>query len=286
MSTSSLESNYIKLDEIIKLYPRVMLLLDEYSMISKALLDSMNDALIRTTQRSVVMGGIKTLFFGDVAQLPPVNASEGSIWESGIYNYASKFSLEVPIRQVDQDLINVLNKVRMCVFDEEVIKYINARTFASSSLPPNCLRLYTTRENVQRANKKEFQELEGESMTISAVDIYGGGSKHGAIRALKETGLLKELQVKVNMPVMLIHNLRVSGGWVNGTLAKILEVDDENILLARYTSDEEETIWIQKISRTVPGTSYVRTQFPIVPVFATTIHKAQSHYHQFCWHSS
>ncbi|KAI8635801.1 hypothetical protein BD408DRAFT_319010, partial [Parasitella parasitica] len=34
--------------------------------------------------------------------------------------------------------------------------------------------------------------------------------------------------------------------------------------------------WVQRISRQVPGTSYVRTQFPIIPAFASTIHKSQS----------
>ncbi|KAI8635832.1 hypothetical protein BD408DRAFT_331498, partial [Parasitella parasitica] len=34
--------------------------------------------------------------------------------------------------------------------------------------------------------------------------------------------------------------------------------------------------WLQRISRQVPGTSYVRIQFPIIPAFASTIHKSQS----------
>lgn len=34
--------------------------------------------------------------------------------------------------------------------------------------------------------------------------------------------------------------------------------------------------WIPRITRTVPRTSYSRKQFPIIPAFASTIHKAQS----------
>lgn len=103
MPNSSQDPNYLKLDEIVKLYPKVMLLIDEFSMISKSLLNVMNDALIRTTQRATGMGGIKTIFFGDVAQLLPVRISEGLIWETPLYNFSAKFSLHKPIRQIDEN---------------------------------------------------------------------------------------------------------------------------------------------------------------------------------------
>lgn len=275
MANHSQEPNYLKLDEIVKLYPKVMLLVDEYSMISNSLLDAMNDALIRTTQRATAMGGIKTIFFGDVAQLLPVKIKEGLVWESQLYNYSSKFSLHTPIRQVDQRLIDVLNNVRVSNFDETVIRFINERTVHKNDVPSNCLRLYTVRTNVDRANSKEFKNMAGESVTVYAFDIYSGGNRRSAHRALKETRLIRKLDLKINMPVMLIQNLQVSRGWVNGTLAKISIIQDENILLEKQGS-EDNTLWIQKITRSIPGTSYVRTQFPIVPAFATTIHKAQS----------
>ncbi|KAG1637987.1 hypothetical protein G6F44_009149 [Rhizopus delemar] len=211
-------------------------------------------------ERAAAMGGIKTIFFGNVAQLLPVRIDEGLTWDTPLYNFSAKFSLHTPIRQVDQKLINILSKVRVCNFDEDVVKFINSRTVSKSDIPANCLHLYPTRNNVDRANIKEFKRLEGESVAIPAFDIYNG-----------------ELQLKFNMPVMLIQILQVSRGWVNGTLARVSEVDEENILLVKQEAEgTEESLWIQRISRSIPGTSYVRTQFPTVPAFATTIHKAQS----------
>lgn len=65
--------NFQILDECVKLYPKMILLIDEYLMIGSSLLESLNDALIKTTSRNSIMGGIKTIFFGDIAQLlPPV----------------------------------------------------------------------------------------------------------------------------------------------------------------------------------------------------------------------
>lgn len=101
MANTSQEPNYLKLDEIVKLYPKVMLLVDEFSMISKPFLDIMNDALIGTNQGAAAMGGIKTIFFGNVAQLLPVRIDEGLTWDTPLYNFSAKFSLHTPIRQVN-----------------------------------------------------------------------------------------------------------------------------------------------------------------------------------------
>ncbi|KAG1166293.1 hypothetical protein G6F55_001461 [Rhizopus delemar] len=62
-----------------------------------------------------------------------------------------------------------------------------------------------------------------------------------------------------------------------GTIDLIEYMEEENICLKKRLPNENDAIyWIQRISRQVPGTRHTRTQFPIVPVFAITIHKAQS----------
>jgi hypothetical protein len=70
--------NCLILDKYVKLYPKIMLLIDEYSISSK-LLESINNALLKTTQRTTIMGGVKTIFLGDVAQLLPIQQKEGKI---------------------------------------------------------------------------------------------------------------------------------------------------------------------------------------------------------------
>ena len=54
--------SYQSLDKCIKMNPKILLLIDEYSMISMKFLDIINECLVKTTQRSTVMGGIKTIF--------------------------------------------------------------------------------------------------------------------------------------------------------------------------------------------------------------------------------
>ncbi|CEP09984.1 hypothetical protein, partial, partial [Parasitella parasitica] len=169
---------------------------------------------------------------------------------------------------------------RLGYFDEDVIQFINQRTIYKKNLPLNCLRLYTTRERVKNANEKDFKEFPGDEIKFKANDTFVG-TAGTARKALKETRLLEDLCLKVGMPVMLLQNMNVRLGWVNGTIACVVEVDEDNICLKKFTENdevhgEEQLYWIQRISRQVPGTSYVRSQFPIIPAFASTIHKAQS----------
>ncbi|OBZ82264.1 ATP-dependent DNA helicase pif1 [Choanephora cucurbitarum] len=125
-------------------------------------------------------------------------------------------------------------------------------------------------------NCNDFDSMSEEPEFFLAHDTYNAGSKNSATRALNESRLLQELKLKTDMPVMLIQNLHVSSGWVNGTIAQVKEIDEETVLLSKEGPDGDElTLWIQKISRSVPETSYLRSQFSIVPAFASTIHKAQ-----------
>ncbi|CEP08663.1 hypothetical protein, partial, partial [Parasitella parasitica] len=86
MANHSVVPNFQLLDEYVKLYPKIILLIDEYSMISATLLNSINDSLIKTTNRASIMGGVKTIFFGDIAQLLPIQKNESSMWNTAIYN--------------------------------------------------------------------------------------------------------------------------------------------------------------------------------------------------------
>ncbi|EIE78840.1 hypothetical protein RO3G_03545 [Rhizopus delemar RA 99-880] len=218
--------NFLVLNEYVKLYPKVVLLIDECSMVSAKLLESINDALVKTTQRTTIMGGIKTIFFGDYCSATSYSAKRGTVYKS--------------------------------------------------QLPLSCLRLYTTRERVVSANEKDYAAYPGDGTDFLAQDFYVGNERTLKI-ALRETRLLDHISIKPNMPVMLIHNLHVPTGWVNGTNALVECMEEENICLKKRLPNGNDAIyWIQCISRQVPSTSYTRTQFPIVPAFATTIHKAQS----------
>jgi ATP-dependent exoDNAse (exonuclease V) alpha subunit len=122
----------------------------------------------------------------------------------------------------------------------------------------------------------DFGSFPGETVTFPADDYFVGSDQFATKCLDKETRLLQELKVKVSMPVIPIQNMDVSLGWVNGTIVTVCEVESQNICLEKERDSVISRYWIQPIRRTVPKTGYTRKQFPIVPTFATTIHKAQS----------
>lgn len=75
-------------------------------------------------------------------------------------------------------------------------------------------------------------------------------------------------------PVMLLHNLDVANGWTNGTLCLVTELRETFILVNRLADNQPMTIF--QITRDIYQSPYSRTQFPLVPSFASTIHKIQS----------
>ena len=99
------------IDNMLKLYPKNMLLTDEDSMLSETLLGMLNNTPIKATNRNVAMGGIKSIFFEDLAQLLPVNQKEEPIWKSGLFRYSGKYCLMEPVRRTEAGFIEILNKL-------------------------------------------------------------------------------------------------------------------------------------------------------------------------------
>lgn len=101
--------------------------------------------------------------------------------------------------------------------------FINRRTVLKKNLPLNCLRLYTARARVENANANDFKILPGEEVRAVAQGSYVG-TLNTARRVLKETRLSQELLLKVGMPVILIQNMNISLGWVNGAITRFLKL--------------------------------------------------------------
>ncbi|KAG1047019.1 hypothetical protein G6F43_010515 [Rhizopus delemar] len=157
--------------------------------------------------------------------------------------------LHDPVRQQDEHFIDILNKVRNYELDESMVLFLNERSFHESQVPVSCLRHYTTRQRVARANEKDYAEFPGEVQRFQAYGAYVGNKQIAKI-ALRETRLLECLFIKPDMPVMLIHSLHALDGYVNGIIALIEYMEEENICLKEWLPNRNDAIyWIQRISR-------------------------------------
>jgi hypothetical protein len=118
------------------------------------------------------MGGVRIVFFSDLAQFPPVlknfslkRARSESMWLSPIYKYSNKYTLVDYIRQRDGSFLEVLELVRTGrYYNIRVPAFIISRTVRKYDLPLKCLRLYSERELADRNNKTDLLVFPGEEI--------------------------------------------------------------------------------------------------------------------------
>lgn len=160
-----------------------------------------------------------------------------------------------------------MQNLRINTYDRFTLDFIKQHHYLESAIPSEALRLFTTNQESKYYNEQRLQAMDGRFTDFYATDS-------GPAYTLKDTALLRMLRLKINTPVMLLHNLDVSNGWTNGTRCIVTAIRQDFILVNRLSDNQPFTIF--RITRDVFQTPYSRTQFPLVPSFSSTIHKVQS----------
>ena len=116
---------------------------------------------------------------------------------------------------------------------------------------------------------------------LSGTDYDNGGnylSSEHSEDIDKEKGVMpKQIVVRIGAKVMIIRNLDVAGGVVNGTVGILQSVHKKVLMVKRL--DGSEIIPIPKVKQKIQlknhGISVYRVQYPIILSWACTVHKAQ-----------
>ena len=274
MSNERKEINKLKLLNHIKVYKNTIFLIDEFSMISKISLEEMSTAFIKVTNRNMLFGGIPTILFGDPGQLLPINKKNGYIWESEIFRHCCTFTLWESVRQQNEKEFQIiLEKIRLAKMESDVVSFLQSRIYLKRDIPDNAIRLYTSKNLVNQENEKCLQHIASELITKNSIDYPSGDIR--AVNTLDhESKLVQYLQLKVGATVMITHNLDVLNGWANGTLSRIIEINEDQVKLKNLNNNNEK--YITRVQDYVHETVYSRRQFPFTLAFACTIHKVQS----------
>lgn len=266
------EINKVKLDNHVKLYKKTLFLIDEVSMMTKGMLESISTALIQATGRSRAFGGVAFILFGDLGQLLPVNSTD-YISNSRLILQGYKYFLRKNIRQQDDlDFQAILNLVRLARVedDDTIVRFITSRM---KRVPASCVKLFTTRDMVSRGNRKALEDLPSELVRMDSID-YSKNNRN-AINALNfESTMVERLYLKKGALVMVVRNLDVANGWSNGTLGVVLEIGDDWIQVENVENLSKKTI--RRVYDYVPGTVYSRRQYPLILSYASAIHKVRS----------
>ncbi|MGC8765678.1 MAG: AAA family ATPase [Brevinematia bacterium] len=268
-----------------------LIIIDEVSMLRADLFDLMDVILRKLLKKKKNFAGKQLLLVGDLYQLPPVINSREKKAYLEIYNSPYFFSAEcydelnIKIvefekiyRQKDIEFINILNRIRNGTVTEEDINFINRK--CSKNPPQNKeLFVYLTpyNETARKTNEEKLHELKGKEYIFKG-EIDGEFN----IDFLPTDEVLR---LKKNAQVMMLTN-NWDGGWVNGTIGKILEFEDEETILVE--TDEGKIIRVMPFEWDIFDYEYDRTkdrinkrkigsfrQFPLRLAWSITIHKSQ-----------
>lgn len=287
-----------KADDKKNIYKKIdTIVIDEISMVRADLLDCVDKFLrLNGLNAGKPFGGIQMIFIGDLYQLPPVvTSAEKYIFSSHYaspYFFASRvfsesdFSIELIelekiYRQKDETFIRLLNSIRNRTAEEVDIKKLNARLNPDFQVPKNEYYIYltTTNDLADKVNRERLDELSGKIETLEA-QVAGNFSREYFPTA-------EILELKKGAQIMML-NSDLSGRWVNGTIAKIIDFDfseqgTREIIIQLENGDIEAVhphTWDIYNFFLEDGKLFSKsigsfTQYPLRLAFAITIHKSQ-----------
>lgn len=156
-------------------------------------------------------------------------AFRSAVWEACNFRHVNLTNIH---RQSDEVFIKILQKLRVG------IPLTNADRNILQDHPcdvTNAVKLYPTREEVRRINQTEFDKLRTEKRSYQCLDYFSWNEQHGNLRekgrrsprdgsleALREHKLDTMVEFKAGMLVVLLVNLDIANGLVNGSQGRVI----------------------------------------------------------------
>lgn len=257
-----------------------VLVIDEISMLHDFRLDMVDEVLRLVRGSTEPFGGMQVVLCGDFFQLPPVNRGGerqgsfvigSSVWQQSTFAVCY---LEKQYRQVDdQDYTDILNGIRQGMLTRSQLNALQARTQAFDDPFATKTRLLTVNVDVDSANSRELDALDGEVVEYE-METHGGKQY---VEQLKRSCLAPEvLRLKKGAAVMCIKNAQ-DRKYANGSLGVVTGFEKTTrypvVALASGRTivvgpDSWELMDGDKRRATI-------TQLPLRLAWAITVHKSQ-----------
>jgi ATP-dependent exoDNAse (exonuclease V) alpha subunit len=271
-----------------------LLIIDEISMVRADLMDCIDIFLRRNIEVDQPFGGVQVVVFGDLFQLPPVVSSAferqvlreqyGSPYFFSAHVFESfelrMIELRTVYRQTEKRFIKLLDNIRLKQFDYEDLEEINERYNANFENENLAITLCSTNASVNKINTERLKAIPSTPYEYPAQLTGDFNPKLNPADTF--------LWLKEDAQVMFVKN-DIEGQFVNGTIGRVVRLDEDNIVVAisdkgnikhidvdkaewemlKYEIDAENK---EKFTTKVVGTF---KQFPLRLAWAITIHKSQ-----------
>jgi hypothetical protein len=262
------------------------LVVDEISMIPADLLDKIEYVAryVRSQRGRPNMepfGGVCLVLAGDFLQLPPVPergqpptetkyAFQSEAWKLAVRH---KVVLRQVHRQRDERFVALLNDLRRGVYTDAARALLASRLNVPLARP---VRLYSRRVDVAAENAAELARLPGELVRFKARDTCKFEQYREQLDKFCNAPALLEL--KLGAQVLLLKNLSVADGLVNGSQGVVtsLSADKRRLPTVTFANGVERLIEPSEWTIEVGGVECAkRNQIPLMLAWAISIHKSQ-----------
>ena len=295
-----------------------LLIIDEISMVGGNMFYHIHRRLeeIMNHPGDTRFGNVSILAVGDLYQLQPVGQNfvfglpsdkfarlHGSLWQE---NFKMIELTESMRHQSDTKFAELLNHVRTASCTEEDLLLLKSRTVdpKDPNYPRQALHVYKSNAEVDQHNLFRLSELT-DIHRIKALD-YRRDKQTGQLnltaptKASKCGGLREVINIAVNARVMLLANIDVADGLVNGACGRVVCIkmvnnrvetilvnfDDSRVgqkatTKSQYRLEYPEAVPIVRHEVTFAAykakshVQMTRRQFPLNLCWACTIHKVQ-----------
>lgn len=254
-----------------------VLIIDEISMLSADILNSVNKICKAFKRNELPFGGMQVVLVGDFFQLPPIGdkgqevkfAFESTAWKE--LNPLILYLTEQH-RQEDDALLSILDRIRRGDVEEE-FEELRDRLEAEFEDLVSHTKLYTHNADVDTINTSHLEKLQGDEYYFE----MNSKGKANHVERLKESCLSPEnLCLKIGAVVMCTKN-NFEAGYVNGTLGEVIDFDKDTghpIIITNHGKEIiiEPTSWnIEDGDKIIASIS----QVPLRLAWAITVHKSQ-----------
>ena len=282
-----------------------VLVVDEISMLSLKLFDTLNEIGKAIRNNCRPFGGIQLVFSGDFYQLPPVGdyldpdtqrfCFESDEWNA-VFHRDCQIQLVKIFRQTDEIYSAILNQIREGKIKRKsndlLLQYVGREHATNLVAEPT--KLFPTRNKVEQINNTKMSSLQTEEKEYSikyVKDIEISKSERAIRNLFTEKDIQIELdflagnllcdkltKTKIGAQVMCVVNIKSSEGDTlicNGSQGIIIAYCDiTGCPRVKYNNGVEmvmtRNVWA---SDKIPGIGV--SQVPIILAWALTIHKSQ-----------
>ena len=250
-----------------------ILVIDEISMMSKALFELIDQIAQVLRKNKSPFGGIQILCSGDFHQLPPIEEEfcfESQLWD---ITFAKQFVFKENFRQQgDMEYQNVLNEIREGNISPESCRLLLECTKKESENEIRPTVLYPTKRLADQVNQFENLTLDTETYTYKK---FYNPTATGYIKEEleRQKGMYDDtITLKIGSQVMCIANLSQDEGIVNGSQGIVTDFVGgfPQVKFKHITRIILEHKW-----KNEKYEEFGVCQIPLILSWAITIHKAQ-----------